>query len=172
VLYLVGETPPAALNDHPFVIYQNIYPPLRGCHADLLLPAAAFSEEEGTLLNHAGRLQEIHRSVPPPGEALPAWEIICRIARKMGAPGFDYASAADIRREIASTIPGFQPDHYVDLSPVLLRGSASQNTAGAGETCRPERHPIDQPAYMGFPLTQWVAGLRQLYPDESRRDHV
>ena len=205
VLYLVGENVPVSFPGHPFVIYQNIYPPSPGRQADLVLPAAAFSEEEGTFINHAGRLQEIHRSVPPPGEALPTWEILCRIAQKMGAQGFDYACVADIRAEIAGFIEGFQVGSFVDLSPSVLRGSsllrydrvptwsAQQNKkpAGAGEadgrsllTRQTHLH-----TYMGFPLAQWVAGLRQLpsqfrglpsqfrglpplYPDKSGQEHV
>jgi hypothetical protein len=181
LLYLVGENVPVSFPDHPFVLYQNIYPPSPGCQADLLLPAAAFSEEEGTFINHAGRLQEIHRSVPPPGEALPTWEILCRIAQKMGAQGFDYVCAADIRAEIAGFIEGFQVGSFVDLSLLLSAArvparSARPNKkpAGAGEADGRSlfTRPTHPHTYMGFPLAQWVAGLRQLYPDESRQEHV
>jgi NADH dehydrogenase/NADH:ubiquinone oxidoreductase subunit G len=180
LLYLVGENVPVSFPGHPFVLYQNIYPPSPGCQADLLLPAAAFSEEEGTFINHAGRLQEIHRSVPPPGEALPTWEILSRIAQKMGAQGFDYASAADIRAEIAGFIEGFQAGSFVDL-PLLLSAARAparsarhhKKSAGAGEADGRSlfTRSTNPHTYMGFPLAQWVAGLRQ-FPDESRQEHV
>ncbi len=184
VLYLVGENVPVSFPGHPFVLYQNIYPPSPGCQAGLVLPAAAFSEEEGTFINHAGRLQEIHRCVPPPGEALPTWEILCRIAQKMGAQGFDYAGAADIRVEIAGIIEGFQAGGVVDLTILLNADRSVQNNikmAGAGEVdaCSLLTRQTNSHTYMGFPLAQWVAGLRQLspqfrgiYPDESRQEHV
>jgi predicted molibdopterin-dependent oxidoreductase YjgC len=191
VLYLVGENVPVSFPGHPFVLYQNIYPPSPGCQADLLLPAAAFSEEEGTFINHAGRLQEIHRGVPPVGAALPTWEILCRIAQKMGAQGFDYAGAADIRAEIAGIIEGFQAGGVVDLLILLNADRSVQNNikmAGAGEVdaCSLLTRQTNSHTYMGFPLAQWVAGLRQLpsqfrglpsqfrglYPDDSRQEHV
>ncbi len=155
VLHLVGENVPPHLPAGPFVLYQNIYPPSRDLPSGLLLPAAAFTEEDGTFLDHAGRVRNIHRAVPAPGEALPSWQILCRIARKLGAPGFDFENAAQVQAEFEK----------VSLSEAELAGPVPgilQSEPDAFTWTRPEDH-----SYMGFPLGTWVAGLRLLYPAQE-----
>ena len=181
VLYLIGENIPASLPAHPFVLYQNIYPPASGRQADLILPAAAFSEEEGTFIDHAGCVRAVRRAVPPPGEALPTWKILSRIAQKMGARGFDYTCAADIRAEIEHFVDGFQAGSSVDW-PALFEAAwlparsphPARTPAIAGEQDGQPDIPRQAGAhtYLGFPLARWVAGLRLLYPDEPGQDYV
>jgi predicted molibdopterin-dependent oxidoreductase YjgC len=143
VLHLVGEALPADLPVGPFILYQNIYPASQKVPSSLILPAAAFTEEDGTFLDHAGETRSIRGAVQPPGEALPSWQILCRIAQKLGVAGFDYENAGQIRTEFeALTFP-----------VVELVGS---------ELVRSGRR--DDHSYMGFPLGTWVAGFRLLYP--------
>jgi predicted molibdopterin-dependent oxidoreductase YjgC len=165
VLYLVGEDIPAGLPGESFLIYQNIYPPSGERLPDLSLPAAAFSEQNGTLLDQAGRIQHIRQAVPPPGEALPSWEILCRIARQMGASGFDYARLAEIQAEI-----GIHADSSLAESILPLREIEPVDLAGFTGIARSPSSQQDDQFYMGFPLTRWVAGLRSLYPDEQAKD--
>ncbi|MBN2117118.1 MAG: molybdopterin-dependent oxidoreductase [Anaerolineales bacterium] len=153
VLHLVGETVPPHLPDQPFILYQNIYPPRRDLPAGLILPAAAFTEEDGTFLDHAGRTRSIQRAVPAPGEALPSWQILCRIARKLGVAGFDYENAAQVRAEYETT--GFTGADFAISVPGLL-----QPGLDVFQWVRREDH-----AYMGFPLGTLVAGFRRLYPE-------
>src|SRR5512133_1414683 len=104
LLYLIGEAIPAQTTGQPFIIYQNLYPPTdspSGCMADLLLPAAAFSEAEGSYTDAAGRTRSTQPAVSPAGDALPNWLILSRIAQAMGAPGFGYERVVDIRSESA-----------------------------------------------------------------------
>ncbi|GAA4914528.1 molybdopterin-dependent oxidoreductase [Mucilaginibacter defluvii] len=68
-------------------------------YADVILPAAAWAEKEGTMTNSERRISYLHKAVDAPGEALPDAEIICRFARKMGFNGFDYQKPADIYAE-------------------------------------------------------------------------
>jgi predicted molibdopterin-dependent oxidoreductase YjgC len=176
VLFLIGEPAPAADTTHDIVIYQNIYPPSGDCRADLLLPAAAFTEMDGTFINYAGRVQEIRRAVPPPGEALPAWQVLSRIARTMGAKGFDYINVKDIQLEIADLVKGFRINSQVNrapLSPVFSSEPVDQrfDREFAGHLgAQPQNpHPArtGEHSYMGFPLTTWVEGLKMLYPEEN-----
>jgi predicted molibdopterin-dependent oxidoreductase YjgC len=164
VLYLIGEDIPAELSGDPFLIYQNIYPPSGARLPDLSLPAAAFSEQNGTLLDQAGRINYIRQAVPPPGEALPAWEILCRIARKMGTTGFDYTSLAEIQAEI-----GIHADS--GLHNLALPQTSPKPTERTVSTIDMRSRPsqLDDNIYMGFPLTRWVAGLRSLFPEEEAR---
>jgi NADH dehydrogenase/NADH:ubiquinone oxidoreductase subunit G len=151
VLYLVGEALPVFTAERPFILYQNLYPPPGDDPADLLLPMAAFTEVRGTLIDCAGRVRAIQPAVPPPGLARPAWKVICEIARRMGAQEFDYTGVEDIWRAAQAEFPGFP-----DVQP----GAALPALVSSPQPGLPCEHN-----YLGFPLSVWVGGLRDLYPD-------
>ena len=73
--------------------------------ADVVFPATAFAETDGVCVNTERRVQRLRAAVPPPGEAKPDWWIVSRIARRMGIPGFDFASARDVFDELCSLSP-------------------------------------------------------------------
>ncbi len=71
-------------------------------YADVLLPAAAWGEKEGTVTNSERRISRQRAFLPSPGEAQPDWWIVTQVARRMGyADQFGYQSAADVFREHA-----------------------------------------------------------------------
>jgi len=70
-------------------------------YADVILPAAAWAEKEGTMTNSERRISYLNKIVDAPGEALPDAEIICRFARKMGYKGFEFENSAAIYSEHA-----------------------------------------------------------------------
>jgi ferredoxin-nitrate reductase len=89
-----------ALKKAKFVVVQEVSSkPESLQYADVILPAAAWAEKEGTMTNSERRISYLNKIVDAPGEALPDAEIICRFARKMGYKGFDFASPAAIFEE-------------------------------------------------------------------------
>lgn len=73
-------------------------------YADILLPGALWAEAEGVMINSERNLTLTQQAVPPPGEALPDWQIIARVACAMGyAEAFGYTDAAQIFEEIKRT---------------------------------------------------------------------
>ncbi len=68
-------------------------------YADVVLPAAAWLEKEGTMTNSERRITYLPKVIEPVGEALADAEIICRFAQKMGFNGFNYKSSEDIYKE-------------------------------------------------------------------------
>jgi ferredoxin-nitrate reductase len=91
-----------ALKKAKFVVVQEISnKPESLAYADVILPAAAWAEKEGTMTNSERRISYLNKIIEPPGEALPDAEIICRFARKMGYKGFDFENAAAIYAEHA-----------------------------------------------------------------------
>ncbi|WP_025688840.1 sulfite reductase subunit alpha, partial [Paenibacillus zanthoxyli] len=69
--------------------------------ADILLPGALWSEAEGVMINSERNLTMMQKAVEPPGEALPDWQIIARVACEMGySEAFSYSSSAEVYREI------------------------------------------------------------------------
>lgn len=82
----------AALKNAKFVVVQEISSkPETLKYADVVLPAATWTEKEGTMTNAERRISYLHKITDAPGEALPDAEIITRFAHKMGfAKEFDY----------------------------------------------------------------------------------
>ncbi len=152
VLYLIGEPAPERQHDALFIISHALALPDGNAFNGLLLPATAFSEESGTIIDHAGRTRSFHPATLPPGEALPAWKILSRIAQQMGVAGFDYTCKEDIWQAAQAQFPGFPTHHGW---PEILEAAPALHIQGA------EWH---EPVYMGLPLSRRVAGMRSLYP--------
>lgn len=92
----------AALQKAKFVVVQEVSnKPETLAYADVILPAAAWAEKEGTMTNSERRISYLHKILDAPGEALPDAEIICRFAQKMNYPGFDFKNSSEIFDEHA-----------------------------------------------------------------------
>ncbi len=68
--------------------------------ASLLLPIAAFAENEGTFVNLQGDWQTFAAAVRPPGEARPAWKILRMVGEQCGFNGFDAVKVADVTNAV------------------------------------------------------------------------
>jgi NADH-quinone oxidoreductase subunit G len=88
----------------PFVIYQGSHGD-RGAHrADIILPAAAYTEEQGLFVNTEGRPQLALRASFPPGEAKENWAILRALSAELGAT-LPYDSLAALRRKLVAEVP-------------------------------------------------------------------
>jgi predicted molibdopterin-dependent oxidoreductase YjgC len=113
-MYIVGENPlmsepdlihiREALKKLDFLVVQDIFPTETTAIADVILPAAAFAEKEGTYTSTERRVQKLSKVVEPPGEAKPDWQIVSMLADKMGYP-FPYKQIQDINEEITALTP-------------------------------------------------------------------
>ncbi|MFT4176574.1 MAG: bifunctional nitrate reductase/sulfite reductase flavoprotein subunit alpha [Luteolibacter sp.] len=92
----------AALEKAELVITQDIYFNTEtNRYADFILPGALWAEGEGVLINSERNMTLAQKAIEPPGEAMPDWMIIAKVACAMGfEEGFTYASAAEIFEEI------------------------------------------------------------------------
>ncbi|WP_299058889.1 nitrate reductase [uncultured Polaribacter sp.] len=79
-------------------------------YADLVLPAAAWLEKEGTMTNSERRISYLPKEIEAPGEARPDVEIFCDFAQRMGFRGFDFNGADEIYDEYASMTKGTNID--------------------------------------------------------------
>ncbi|WP_136634863.1 nitrate reductase [Pseudooceanicola onchidii] len=71
--------------------------------ADVLLPATAWAEKDGTVTNSDRTISRQRAVLTAPGSARPDWAILAEVGRRMGFDAaFDYASAAEIFREYAA----------------------------------------------------------------------
>ena len=113
-LYVVGENPmlsdpdanhlSKALKNLELLVVQDIFLTETAQGADVVLPAAAFAEKDGTFTNTERRCMRIHKAVEPLGDALPDWEIICRLATAMGY-AMNYGGPEEIFKEMAAVTP-------------------------------------------------------------------
>ena len=172
MLYLMGEVPPNLRPPSEFLIVQNIYPPVPWDGGDLVLPSAAFTEVDGTFINGEGRIQRVRKAVDPPGEALPDWEILCRIAKKMGAKGFDFSSAREIHEEISSLVKGFGDfdNPARKATSLTCEGELTVSQRRSSGTKKADKKlpfllttSMVEHTYRGFPLSTWVEGASALF---------
>ena len=73
--------------------------------ADVVLPAAAWGEVDGTFTNTERRVQRVRAAVPPQGEARPDWWILAQLARRMGIKGFEWESPREVFEELCALSP-------------------------------------------------------------------
>ncbi|WP_416915261.1 MAG: NADH-quinone oxidoreductase subunit NuoG [Roseicyclus sp.] len=87
-----------------FVIYQGSHGD-RGAHrADLILPGAAWTEEQGLFVNTEGRPQLALRAGFPPGEAKENWAILRALSAELGKTQ-GWNTLAELRREMVAAVP-------------------------------------------------------------------
>jgi len=88
----------------PFVIYQGSHGD-RGAHrADVILPSAAYTEENGLFVNTEGRPQLAMRAGFAPGEAKENWAILRALSAELGAT-LPYDSLAQLRTAMVGAHP-------------------------------------------------------------------
>ncbi|MCA0995664.1 NADH-quinone oxidoreductase subunit NuoG [Alloyangia pacifica] len=87
-----------------FVIYQGSHGD-RGAHrADVILPGAAYTEENGLFVNTEGRPQLAFRAGFAPGEAKENWAILRALSAELGAKQ-PWDSLAQLRQALVAEVP-------------------------------------------------------------------
>jgi ferredoxin-nitrate reductase len=101
-----------ALKNARFVVVQDVSSRADTVQfADVVLPAAAWLEKEGTMTNAERRIAYLPKVLDAPGEALPDVEIIWRFAQKMGFGSyFTYAGASEVYQEYTRLTAGTNVD--------------------------------------------------------------
>jgi NADH-quinone oxidoreductase subunit G len=103
---LVGPTAVAAM---PFdrlaalVVIGSHQDPLVDA-AHVALPMATWAEIDGTITNKQGMVQRLRAAIPPAGDSLPGWDILCHLARKLGAT-MDWDTAKTVFGEAKQKLP-------------------------------------------------------------------
>ena len=104
--------------------------------AQILLPAAAWGEKDGTVTNSERCISRQRPFLPLPGEAKPDWWIVTQVARRMGfTEAFSFDSVASIFREHAA------------LSAFENEGTRDFDIGGLMQ--------IDDEAFNGLDPVQW-----------------
>ncbi len=73
-------------------------------HADVIFPAEAYAEKEGTVVHPDGRLQRLRPAIARPGEVRGGWHVICELAQALGLD-LDVFGAAMASRQLFDAVP-------------------------------------------------------------------
>ncbi|MFE5900153.1 molybdopterin-dependent oxidoreductase [Streptomyces sp. NPDC056488] len=131
-----------ALEAAELVVTQDVFAETEtNAYADVVLPATLWAESDGVMVNSERNLTLVQGVVDPPGQALPDWQLIARVACAMGfAEGFTYASAEEVFEELKRA---WNPGTGWDLRGVTyerLRATPVQWPAAALDG--PDRNPV------------------------------
>lgn len=137
-----------ALQHLDFLMVLDIFLTETGQLADVVLPAASFAEKDGTFTNTERRVQRVRKAIEPPGDALPDWQILAELARRLGAKlaagnghvssygRWDYRAASEIFDEIAGLTPSYAGISYERLERIGTGGKS-----GLQWPCPTQYHP-------------------------------
>jgi len=123
-MLIVGENPVSSfpcpslvrrvLTSLEFLVVTDLFHTETANLATVVLPAASFAEKEGTFTNFEGRVQRVRKAIEPLGDSLPDFEIILRLADRMGYP-MPYSSPRQVMDEIEELVPLYQRLAYADF---------------------------------------------------------
>ena len=142
ILYIMGANPMVAAPDinkvrkefekKKLVVVQDIFMTDTAQMADVVLPAAGAAEKDGTITGVDRRVQRLRKAIEPVGDSLPDWEILCRLAEKMGFEKyFSFKTSEEIFEEIRKCVPQYHGITYERLERV----------GGIQWPCPDETHP-------------------------------
>lgn len=100
----------------PFVIYQGSHGDRGANRADIILPGAAYTEENGLFVNTEGRPQLAFRAGFAPGEAKENWAILRALSAELGRTQ-PWNTLAALRKALIAAVP-----HLAQLDTVPANG--------------------------------------------------
>jgi NADH-quinone oxidoreductase subunit G len=146
-LYIVGTDPIGEGHNLPkadFTVVQELFMTETAKQADIVLPALAWAERDGTFTNAERRVQRYYKGLPPSGQAKADWEIFSNIAETLGLKWMLF-TAESVMAQIAANVPAYAGLDYPALATVkeewppvgtsndlYFGGTAYDNRGGVG----------------------------------------
>ena len=113
-MYILGENPAMsdpdlnhareALAHLEHLVVQDLFLTETAVYADVVLPASAWPEKDGTVTNTNRQVQMGRQALPLPGDAQVDWWITQEIAKRIGL-NWNYQHPSEIYTEMASLMP-------------------------------------------------------------------
>jgi formate dehydrogenase major subunit len=113
-MYIMGENPAMsdpdvehareALAKLEHLVVQDIFLTETARYADVILPASAWPEKDGTVSNTNRQVQMGRKALPLPGEAREDWSVIIEIANRMGLD-WRYTHPREVFAEMKKAMP-------------------------------------------------------------------
>jgi NADH-quinone oxidoreductase subunit G len=83
IVYLLGQDSLQFKKGNEFIIYQGSHGDKGAEIADIILPGASYTEQDGYYTNLEGKLQKAYKATYPPGDAKEDWEILNDLAESI-----------------------------------------------------------------------------------------
>jgi NADH-quinone oxidoreductase subunit G len=134
----------AALKQSRFLVVQDILLTETAKMADVVLPAQAYSEREGTYTSGERRLQRFYPAALAPAGSRPDFSITAQVSHLLGRLDVEASSAGRVLRQIAALVPAYAgldyqklaetPDQWpqVGRGDLYYGGTAYENHQGVG----------------------------------------
>ncbi len=106
LLYLLGSDNLDIKKNNEFIVYQGSHGDRGAEIADIILPSAAYTEQNGLYENLEGRVQECKKASYPIGDALEDWKIFNLILKALGK-NENLSNFNSLRKEVFNLIPNF-----------------------------------------------------------------
>jgi NADH-quinone oxidoreductase subunit G len=127
-----------------FTVYIGTHGDRGVRHADVILPAAAYTEKAGIYVNLEGRVQRALKATQPPGDAREDWTIFRALSSVLGTK-LPYDDLSALRQRIAAEWPDLARDGLIERANRL-------KAVKAGAVKGPLRH-----IYGNYQLTNPIA---------------
>jgi predicted molibdopterin-dependent oxidoreductase YjgC len=98
-----------------FIVLQNLFMTKTAEMAHVVLPLAAYGEEDVTFTSTERRIQLAAKVVEPPSHLMSAWQQVVEVANRMGA-AWNYPVSADVLAEIVSVVPDYTAVTHENLT--------------------------------------------------------
>ncbi len=118
LLYLLGSDNLEFQKNDEFIVYQGSHGDRGAEIADLILPSATYTEQNGLYENLEGRIQECKKASYPIGEALEDWKIFNQIIKKLGSKDYK-VNFDELRKEVLETAPNFSSINELPKKSVI-----------------------------------------------------
>jgi len=164
-LVLLGADEHNLTGNQAFTVYIGSHGDTGAHDADVILPAAAYTEKDGIYVNMEGRVQMALPAVAPPGQAKPDWAIMRALSGHAGQT-LPYNDIDTLRAKLMEDHPSFGSLDYVagakasNFDPAVLSASKAPKTGSESVL----RSPITD-----FYLTNPIARASQTMAECSKQ---
>ena len=152
-MYILGENPAMsdpdlnhareALQKLNHLIVQDIFLTETATYADIILPASAWPEKNGTVTNTNRQVQIGRKALETPGDTREDWWITNEIGKRLGL-NWNYKHPKDIFKEMAEAMPSLNNITWERLEKEnSVTYPCSSPTAKGEEVVFGDRFPID-----------------------------
>jgi NADH-quinone oxidoreductase subunit G len=126
LLFLMGADEMDLSQTGAFVVYMGTHGDAGAHRADVILPAAAYTEKDGIYVNTEGRVQRAFRAVFPKGDAKEDWAILRALSEVLGQT-LPYNTLGQLRDALFADHPtfagfDFAPAGKADLQAIAAVG--------------------------------------------------
>jgi NADH dehydrogenase (ubiquinone) Fe-S protein 1 len=162
LLFLLGADEEAVtraeLPKDCFVVYIGSHGDAGASMADVVLPAAAYTEKNGTFVNTEGRAQETRLAVVPPGMARVDWKIIRALSEIAGNP-LPYDNLEELRGRMFEISPNLVK--YGDVEDANYFKQASELAQLVKQQISPEPLKTPQTELKDYFMTDSISRASQ-----------